>query len=62
MHAANLDLPPHIVRQTEDVDLYLLPLARAKIREMKRITNRFKPALDVEIELEDEEEDEGLWC
>ena len=60
MHAANLDLPPHVVRMTEEVDLFLLSYARAKIAEMDEQAQKFAPALDVEFVEEDE--DEGLWC
>ena len=59
MHAVALDLPPHIVRQTDDVDLFLLPFARAQFEEMRRQAKKFAPALD---DVEIEEEDEGLWC
>ena len=60
MRAAALDLPPHVIRQTDEIDLVLLPYARKVFAEIRRDASKFAPALDVEFV--DEDEDEGLWC
>ena len=62
MRAAVLGLPPHVVRKTEEIDLVLLPIAMRVWEDMKEQGQKFAPALDdVEI-VEEDEDDEGLWC